>query len=332
MPNYHEKQEQAGIADISETDEKKASSEREKHDELFKLLLENFFLEFIELFFPQVSSLIDSKHIIFMPQEVIVDILAKDKHIVDILVETRFKDEEGIVLIHVENQSQKVPGYNEKMFRYYSRLYEKYRKKILPVIVYAHKEKAREAESFEIVFSFLPVLAFNFLAVHLVRENWRDYIRKNNPVAAALLSKMNYTEEEKVSIKIEFSRMMANMQLDLAKSTLLTIFFETYLKLSKEQDKEYQERLPRELTPREVTTFMQLTTSYHEEGRKEGRIEGIKESILDLLQEKDDYHLLSNDLIKRLDSQTEMETLKIILKKAAKALNVKQFLEELASL
>jgi hypothetical protein len=35
---------------------------------------------------------------------------------------------------------------------------------------------------------------------------------------------MNYTEEEKVGIKIEFSRMMANMQLDIAKSTLLTSF------------------------------------------------------------------------------------------------------------
>jgi hypothetical protein len=221
MSDYHEMQEQDNITG---TEGKKKSREHEKHDEVFKLLLENFFLEFIDLFFPQISRLIDTKHVIFMPQEIIVDILAKDKHIVDILVETRFKDEEGIVLIHVENQSQRMAGYNEKMFRYYSRLYEKYRKKILPVVVYAHKEKVQEAESFQIAFSFMPVLSFNFLVVHLVRENWRNYIRKNNPVAAALLSKMNYTEEEKVGIKIEFSRMMANMQLDIAKSTLLTSF------------------------------------------------------------------------------------------------------------
>lgn len=118
--------------------------------------------------------------------------------------------------------------------------------------------------------------------------------------------------------------MMANMQLDIAKSTLLTSFFETYLKLNKEQDKEYLERLSRELTPKEVKAFMQLTTSYHEEGRKEG----IKESILDLLRDKDDYHLLSDNLIKQLGSQTEIETLKKSLKKAARAPSVKHFLEE----
>jgi hypothetical protein len=116
-----------------------------------------------------------------------------------------------------------------------------------------------------------------YLMVHLVKENWREYISKNNPVAAALLSKMNYTEEEKVRIKIEFARMMANMQLDLAKSTILTTFFETYLQLDREQEEEYKKQLSVVLKPEEVEQFVQLTTSYHEEGRKEGRIEGKEE-------------------------------------------------------
>jgi flagellar biosynthesis/type III secretory pathway protein FliH len=113
-----------------------------------------------------------------------------------------------------------------------------------------------------------------YLMVHLVKENWREYISKNNPVAAALLSKMNYTEEEKVRIKIEFARMMANMQLDLAKSTILTTFFETYLQLNREQEEEYKRQLSVALKPEEVEQFVQLTTSYHEEGRKEGKEEG----------------------------------------------------------
>lgn len=252
---------------------------RTKHDELFKVLLENFFLEFIDLFFPLVGSLIDRKHIRFLPQEIIVDIAAKDKHIIDILVETRLKGEKGIVVIHVENQSQRIPGYSEKMFRYYNRLYEKYRRKILPVVVYAHEEKITEEDSFQIEFSFMTVVSFNYLMVHLVKENWRKYIRKNNPVAAALLSKMNYKEEEKVGIKIEFARMMANMQLDLAKSTILTTFFETYLKLNQEQQEEYKRQLNDKLKPEEVEKFMQLTTSYHEEGRKEGKEIGLEMTL-----------------------------------------------------
>ncbi|MGI5822629.1 MAG: hypothetical protein ACOX6Z_01650 [Dethiobacteria bacterium] len=79
-----------------------------------------------------------------------------------------------------------------------------------------------------------------------------------------------------------------------------------------------------ELTPKELKAFMQLTTSYHEKGREEG----IKESILDLLQDKDDYHLHSDKPLKKLEGQTEIETLKKSLRKAAKAPSVKLFLEE----
>lgn len=34
--------------------------------------------------------------------------------------------------------------------------------------------------------------------------NWRDILNKDNPVAAALLSKMGYQEQEKVKVKLDF--------------------------------------------------------------------------------------------------------------------------------
>lgn len=44
----------------------------------------------------------------FWQQEVITDVLDQEQHVVDILVETRLADEEGIILIHVEIQAQYV--------------------------------------------------------------------------------------------------------------------------------------------------------------------------------------------------------------------------------
>ena len=255
----------------------------DRHDEMFKLLLETFFADFIDLFFPQVSQLMEQDHLEFRPQEVITDVLDQEKHVVDILVETRLKGEEGLILIHVENQSQRLPDYNRKMFKYFARLYEKYQQKILPIVVYAHDAAVEEEDSFRIGFSFLDVLEFRFLKVQLRKEPWRKYIQSANPVAAALMSKMNYSKEERVNVKIEFARMLANMRLDLARNTLLTAFFETYLKLNKTEEEEYRQRLPIELKPEEVRYFMEITTSYHEKGReegiREGREEGIKEGI-----------------------------------------------------
>lgn len=57
------------------------------------------------------------------------------------------------------------------------------------------------------------------------KKNWRDYIKSDNPVAAALLSKMGYTEEEKVEVKKEFLKMLVRMELDPAKSKFLSDFF-----------------------------------------------------------------------------------------------------------
>ena len=80
-------------------------TERIYHDRLFKELLETFFSEFVEIFFPQVYEAIDLEHIHFLQQELFTDVTSGDKHLVDILVQTRLKEEPGIILVHVENQA-----------------------------------------------------------------------------------------------------------------------------------------------------------------------------------------------------------------------------------
>jgi hypothetical protein len=197
-----------------------------------------------------------------------------EKHIVEIIIETKLADEEGLVLIHVEGQAQRLPDYNKKMFKYFARLYEKYQRKILPIVVYSHDAKLDEVDNFKIEFSFLKVLEFNFLMLQLRKIPWRQYIRSNNPVAAALIGMMNYTEIEKISVRIEFARMMTNMQLDPARSALLTAFIETYVKLTEEEEILYRDRLKQELTQQEVEKLIEITTSYHENGREQGKLEG----------------------------------------------------------
>lgn len=68
--------------------------------------------------------------------------------------------------------------------------------------------------------------------LELKKLNWRTYIHTNNPVAAALLSKMGYTEKEKVQVKKEFLRMFVKMEINPAKAELINGFFETYLTLN----------------------------------------------------------------------------------------------------
>ena len=44
------------------------------HDRLFKELLETFFVEFVELFFPEADEAMDLEHIKFLQQELFTDV------------------------------------------------------------------------------------------------------------------------------------------------------------------------------------------------------------------------------------------------------------------
>ena len=254
------------------------------HDRMFKELLETFFAEFMKLFFIEASQAIDFSHIRFMQQEIFTDVTAGEKHEVDILVETRLKEDPGLILIHVEPQAYVQRNFNQRMFVYFSRLFEKYQRKILPIVVFSYDQTRDEPDRFELGFPLLPVLSFNFYKLELRKLHWREYMYSDNPIAAALLSKMGFSPEEKVQVKIEFMRMLARMKLDPARMVLLGGFFETYLKLNHLEEEEYCRELDK-LDRKEADTIMQITTSWHEKGWAEGQVHLVLRQLKKLLGE-----------------------------------------------
>ncbi len=212
------------------------SETRIDHDRLFKELLSTFFEEFVLLFFPRVYEHVDFNHLSFLSEEVLTDVTAGEKHRVDLLIETKLKGEDGLIIVHIEHQSYIQPAFSERMFIYFSRLFQKHRRRILPIAIFSYDATRNEPSSFTVEFPFWTVLDFRFLTIELRKLPWREYIRHDNPVAAALLSKMGYNEDEKVEVKKEFLRMLIRLELDEAKQRLLFGFFETYLRLSDEEE------------------------------------------------------------------------------------------------
>ncbi|MEM3434436.1 MAG: hypothetical protein QXP27_09740 [Candidatus Methanomethyliaceae archaeon] len=159
-----------------------------------------------------------------------------------------------------------------RMFIYFSRLYEKYRRRILPVAVFAYDQTRDEPHLYAMGFTFLEVLHFRFYKPELKKLYWRDFLQSDNPVAAALLSKMGFAEAEKVRVKLEFLRMLTRMKLDPARM-VIAAFFETYLKLGPAEEEKLAEELGR-IEQKEAEAIMQLTTSWYEKERMERRLEG----------------------------------------------------------
>ncbi|SFA54587.1 conserved hypothetical protein (putative transposase or invertase) [Anoxybacillus pushchinoensis] len=248
------------------------------HDRLFKELIQTFFEEFILLFFPTMHEHIDFRHLSFLSEELFTDVTAGEKYRVDLLVETKLKGEDGLVIVHIENQSYVQLSFPERMFIYFSRLYEKYRKPIVPIALFSYDTVRNEPSTFTLPFPFGQILHFQFFTIELRKKHWRNYIQQDNPIAAALLSKMGYTENERVEMKKQFLRMLVRMELDEAKQRLLFGFFETYVKLSDEEEQQLRSEV-NEMEAKEKEQVMELMISYERKALEKGRKQGMKHIV-----------------------------------------------------
>lgn len=254
------------------------------HDQLFKELIHTFFAEFLELFFPEVHKYIDFSAIRPLSEEVFTDLLGGESRRADIVIEATLKGEETILIIHVEPQSYYQANFHERMYLYFSLLYNKYRKPILPIAVFTYDKNYNEKNEFSMSFPFFHVLSFQFLTLTLRKLRWRDFIHSNNPVAAALLCKMGFTEAERVEVKKEFLRMLVRMQLDPARQRLIYGFFERYLKLTDEEEKVLMQEVNK-LDPELASKIMELPISYEERGKEIGRNEEKRKIAQKMIKE-----------------------------------------------
>lgn len=252
-----------------------------KHDLLFKRLLETFFTEFIEAFFPELYDEIDFKSMKFLSEEMVPGLHDKSDRRLDIVVEVIWKKTETIIVIHVEPQGYYQSDFNKRMFHYYSLLYRKVDKPIIPIAIFSYDEAWDKAD-FKLQVGHFEVLKFKYLTLHLRKMNWHEFLHKENPVSAALLSKMGYTEKERIKVKIEFFRILTQLKIDLEKQDILVDFFQTYLKLSEEEEEIFVREVKKldnsdEILEIPVLYSERMKAIGREEGRQEGRQEGRKE-------------------------------------------------------
>ncbi|MCA0757567.1 Rpn family recombination-promoting nuclease/putative transposase [Paenibacillus sp. N4] len=261
------------------------------HDEAFKKLLQTFFAEFLELFFPEVNRLLDHTRTKLLMQELLVDIVGEERRSLDLLLETRYKSLDAYVLVHLEAQSYRETDFHERMFIYFSRLFERHRKEhklIIPIAIFTSDSAHDEQDTLSMEIPGHSILYFHFLKLELRNQNWRLFIDSDNPVAAALLAKMGYNEEEKRAVRLEYLRMILKLQknLDQARLSLIMSVADLYFKPDRDQDLSILRELSLQY-PEDEVTIMELMPAWkrwgYEEGKELGKEEGKEEIIRKLL-------------------------------------------------
>jgi Domain of unknown function (DUF4351)/PD-(D/E)XK nuclease family transposase len=246
------------------------------HDQLFKQLLSTFFFEFLELFFPQVAAAIDPDSITFLPQEYFTDIPTGEKKIIDLVAQVQLAGQEIGFLVHLEAQASSQTNFNQRLFFYFAKLHQEYLQRIYPIVIFSFDEPYRpEPDAYTVEFDDLQVLTFNYRVIQLNRLNWRDYLTQLNPVAAALMAKMRIDPVDRPQVKMECLRLLATLRLDPARTTLISGFVDTYLRLSAREEQVFQAEVGR-IEPSAREGVMEIVTSWMERGIEQERERGMQ--------------------------------------------------------
>lgn len=241
------------------------------HDRLSKELLTTFFVEFLELFFPDLVQELDRDSIEFLDKEIFTDVTEGERREVDLVVKARFRGEDSFFLIHVENQAQPQTEFGRRMFSYFARLHGKHGLPVYPIALFSYDEPQRaEPDEYRVKFSDLDVLTFRFRVVQLNRLDWRNFIERTNPIAAALMAKMRMDPTERPHVKLACLDMLARLQLDPARRALISGFVDTYLRLTIEEEKLFQAEIAK-IEPREREQIMEIVTSWMQQGIEQGK-------------------------------------------------------------
>jgi flagellar biosynthesis/type III secretory pathway protein FliH len=119
-------------------------------------------------------------------------------------------------------------------------------------------------------------MSFSYRSILLNRLNWRDFLDKRNPIAAALMSKMRIAPEDRARVKLECLRLLTTLHLDPARMRMISGFVDIYLRLTEAENVIFQREI--ESTPQKTReTIMEIVTSWMEKGIQQGMQQGMQQ-------------------------------------------------------
>lgn len=258
------------------------------HDRLFKELLTIFLFEFLELFLPELAEAVERDSIEFLDKEMFTELAEGDRREADMVARARLRGQESFFLIHAEAQAygKEIERFPRRMFRYYSLLLERHNLPVYPIALFSYSTPQTRAPSiYSVRFPDFVPLRFRFRTIQLNRFEWKDFVRRENPVAAALMSRMRIRKQDRPAVKVACLRLLAGLGLDRARTMFVSRFVDQYLRLDSDEERRFNKEVE-EMSVREKDAVLELTTSWEERGLERGLERGRRLAILDVLESR----------------------------------------------
>jgi predicted transposase YdaD len=215
------------------------------NDTLWKGIIESLIVDFLYFFFPNEAHLIDfEKGFIFLDQELaqLFPEAENDKRYIDKLIQVYMKTgEERWFLIHLEVQGYFDKFFPERMYIYFYRIWERFRKDITSLAIFTDKNKGFKPNSFKKSF-FGTSLVFKYPFYKVLDQNVSELKKSNNPFAIIILAtliaikKGKKNDTELMDIKRELVQLLTEKNYDRKKSLAIIYFINYYIRFADSQN------------------------------------------------------------------------------------------------
>jgi hypothetical protein len=267
------------------------SKPRLELDNAWKDVLQDYFQDFMALCWPEQYDLIDwSKGYKMLDKElskIVIGAQIKNK-IADKLVEVTLKNGQAInVLIHVEVQGQKEIGFEERMFIYYYRIYNRYRKPIASLVILIDGNRQWRPNTFKLsLWSTSIQMNWGVLKLIDMLDKVPELEASSNRFAAVILAQLSVLVERPDNAKLSNSKTRLCKWLlrkGWKRDDILNLlrFIDWVIKLPEE----LEEKCRKELEIFEEEMKMAYVTSWERHGMQQGMQQGIQQGMQQGIQQ-----------------------------------------------
>ena len=181
----------------------------DEYDSPWKSILEAYFQEFMKFFFPAIAEEIDwERGHTFLDKELqqVVRDAELGRRYADKLVQVYRRDgEETWVLVHVEVQGWRDSGFEQRMFVYNYRIFDRYERPVVSLAVLADEHAAWRPTSYGWdLWGCRMGIRFPVVKLLDYQDRWSELEESGNPFAVCTMAHLK-TMETRVDPRLRFS-------------------------------------------------------------------------------------------------------------------------------
>jgi len=305
------------------------------YDSPWKDILERFFFDFVEFFFPDVHAGIDwDREYTFLDKE--FQQLVRDsemgRRLVDKLVRVYTRDGEPLmVLTHIEVQGTYERDFAERMYVYNYRIYDKFRFPVVSLAVLTDERPTWRPASFgykrwgfrlEMEFPMTKLLDYNDMAT---LEN------NPNPFAIVVMAHLKVLETRHAPherIEWKWHLTMALYERGYEKQDVLHLFqfIDWIMTLPDELKRSFSQRIIAYEEDRKMKFINCVEEHYMEKGMEKGMLADAREMVAEVISAR--FSQIPEKIAKAISTIEDRNILKELHKKAVLTRSLEQFESE----